>query len=73
MEENTLSNDFLRYVSKNEQNPSYRQMAKELLEYRKKHIPEMIYSQNESSYASSNPMCDDCDLTLPCCHKCIGA
>jgi hypothetical protein len=66
MEESALSNDFLRYVSKNEQNPSYRQMAKELLEYRTKDTPSMIYTENES-------MCDDCDLTLPCCHKCIGA
>lgn len=66
MEESALSNDFLLYVSKNEQNPEYRQMAKELLKYRAKDIPYMIYEENES-------MCDDCDLTLPCCHKFIGA
>jgi hypothetical protein len=66
MKESALTNDFLLYVSKNEQKPEYRQMAKELLEYRTKDTPSMIYTEND-------PMCDDCDLTLPCCHKCIGA
>lgn len=73
MKESALTNDFLLYVSKNEQKPEYRQMARELLEYREKDTPNMIYAKNENSYISIDLMCDDCDLTLPCCHKCIGA
>jgi hypothetical protein len=73
----TLTKDFLRYVAEFEQNPQYREMAKELLALRllnemqeeiKKQEEEELY--HESGYSS---MCDDCDMTAPCCNLCIGA
>ena len=73
----TLKNEFLRYVAEFETNSQYREMAKELLALRLlNEIQNEIKTQEEKkSYIESDysSMCDDCDMTMPCCNLCIGS
>jgi hypothetical protein len=67
-----IDREFLIYVMKYEQNPQYREMARELLELRllnKIQEDALARKELETNYS----MCDDCDMTYPCCNKCIGA
>jgi hypothetical protein len=73
----SLTNEYLRYVSEFEQNDSYREMAKELLALRLlSEMQEEIVLQKEKEEKendSNYSICDDCDMTYPCCNKCVGA
>jgi hypothetical protein len=65
-----LTKEFLQQVAKYEQNPQYREMARELLEIRAK---DKLVEKDVSSEAVPYNVCDDCDMTYPCCKKCVGA
>jgi hypothetical protein len=67
-----LTKEFLRYVAEFERNPQYREMAKELLAFMDiKELEENI-AKKEKEEEFDTSLCDDCDMTYPCCNKCIG-
>lgn len=69
----SLTNEYLRYVSEFEQNEKYREMAKELLALRLLiEMQEEITLQEAKDAEDIYSICDDCDMTYPCCNKCIG-
>lgn len=69
----TLKNEFLRYVAEFETNSQYREMAKELLAFIDLKELEEHIAKKEKEEEFDTSLCDDCDMTYPCCKKCIGA
>jgi hypothetical protein len=70
----TLTNEYLRYVSEFEQNSQYREMAKELLALRLlNEMQDEIVTQKEKEAEPDYSICDDCDMSYPCCNRCIGS
>jgi hypothetical protein len=64
MEKNMISDEILDLIVHSDNNELNREIAKELLEYRRKY-----------KHVSDEPeimLCDDCDLTMPCCKNCLG-
>lgn len=55
---------FLEYVALHHSDERIREIAKELLWCR---------IQEEENDNINQSVCDDCDMTYPCCTKCIGA
>jgi hypothetical protein len=74
----TLTNEYLRYITEYEQNSKYQEMAKELLALRllnemREEVALQRKGEKEDESQTDYSICDDCDMTYPCCNKCIGA
>jgi len=69
----SLTKEYLRCVVEFEQNPQYREMAKELLAFIDLKELEEHIAKKEKEEELDTSLCDDCDMTYPCCKKCIGA